>query len=96
MRYKQTFLDIAWALVLPALPGHVYVVVFGKFAKFSKQDNTAYPILVLLGSRHDAVLHFRAHRLQTSLVTNLPLVTKVYFPRVLLPFAAVIVARSTS
>jgi lipopolysaccharide transport system permease protein len=89
VRYKQTFLGVAWALLVPALTATVYVVVFGKFAKFPA-GNTAYPSLVVAGVIPMQYFSSSVTGSSLSLVTNLPLVTKVYFPRVLLPFAAVL------
>jgi lipopolysaccharide transport system permease protein len=89
VRYKQTFLGVAWALLVPALTATVYVVVFGKFAKFPA-GNTAYPSLVVAGVIPMQYFSSAVTGSSLSLVTNLPLVTKVYFPRVLLPFAAVL------
>jgi lipopolysaccharide transport system permease protein len=90
VRYKQTFLGIAWALLVPALTTTVYVVVFGKFAKFP-HGNTAYPVLTAAGVIPMQYFASAVTSSSTSLVSNLPLVTKVYFPRILLPLAAVIV-----
>jgi len=90
VRYKQTFLGITWALLVPAMTTAVYVVVFGKFAKFP-HGSTAYPSLTAAGVIPMQYFASALTSSSTSLVTNLPLVTKVYFPRVLLPLAAVIV-----
>ena len=48
VRYKQTFLGVAWAILVPAFTALVYVVVFGKFANFPAGD-TPYPSLVVAG-----------------------------------------------
>ena len=90
VRYKQTFLGVVWALLVPALTATVYVIVFGKFAKFPSGD-TAYPSLVVAGVIPMQYFASSVTASSMSLVSNLPLVTKVYFPRVLLPFAAVLV-----
>jgi len=90
VRYKQTFLGIAWALLVPLFSAAVYTVVFGKFANFPAGD-VPYPALVLSGV---LVMQYFTSSLtgsSGSLVANMPLVTKVYFPRVLLPLAAAIV-----
>jgi lipopolysaccharide transport system permease protein len=92
VRYKQTFLGVAWAILVPIFTAAVYVIVFGKFANFpAGEKNTAYPSLVLAGV---LPMQYFASALTISgmsLAANLPLVTKVYFPRTLLPLAAVIV-----
>jgi lipopolysaccharide transport system permease protein len=92
VRYKQTFLGVAWAILVPVFTAAVYVVIFGKFANFpAGEKNTAYPSLVLAGV---IPMQYFASSLTTSsmsLAANIQLVTKVYFPRALLPLGAVIV-----
>ena len=88
VRYKQTFLGVAWAVLVPALTTAVYVIVFGKFAKFP-HGNTPYPALAAAGVLPMQYFASALSSSSTSLVGNLPLVTKVYFPRILLPLAAV-------
>lgn len=90
VRYKQTFLGVAWAILVPAFTATVYVVVFGKFAKFPSGE-VAYPSLVVAGVIPMQYFASALSQSSMSLVANLPLVTKVYFPRVLLPLAAVVV-----
>ena len=55
VRYKQTFLGVAWAILVPAFTALVYVIVFGKFANFPA-GSTPYPSLVVAGVLPDAVL----------------------------------------
>jgi lipopolysaccharide transport system permease protein len=90
VRYKQTFLGVVWAVLVPAFTATVYVVIFGKFAKFPSGD-VAYPSLVIAGVIPMQYFASALSQSSMSLVANLPLVTKVYFPRVLLPIAAVLV-----
>ena len=90
VRYKQTFLGVAWAILVPLFTAAIYVIVFGRFAKFPS-GNIPYPQLVLSGLIPMQYFTSSLTGSSTSLVTNLPLVTKVYFPRVLLPLAAVFV-----
>jgi lipopolysaccharide transport system permease protein len=90
VRYKQTSLGVAWALLVPILSTVIYVVVFGKFANF---PSGAVPYATLTLSGLIVMQYFTSSLTGSSLslVTNLPLVTKIYFPRVLLPLAATIV-----
>ena len=90
VRYKQTFLGVAWALLVPAFTATVYIVVFGRFAKFPS-GNTPYPVLVVAGVVPMQYFASAVTNSSTSLMSNLALVTKVYFPRVLLPLGAVVV-----
>jgi homopolymeric O-antigen transport system permease protein len=90
VRYKQSFLGVAWALIVPVFTAVVYVVIFGKFAKFPNGE-IPYPILVFSGLLPMQLFTSGLTQASMSLVTNSNLVTKVYFPRVLLPLAGVLV-----
>jgi len=90
IRYKQTLLGIAWAVLVPAFTALVYVIVFGKFANFPA-GTTPYPSLVVAGVLPMQYFASALSLASMSLLANLPLVTKVYFPRTLLPLAGVTV-----
>jgi lipopolysaccharide transport system permease protein len=90
VRYKQTFLGIAWAILVPAFTALVYIVVFGKFANFP-DGGLHYAVLVVAGVLPMQYFVSSLMNSSMSLANNLQLVTKVYFPRVLLPLAAVVV-----
>jgi lipopolysaccharide transport system permease protein len=90
VRYKQTFLGIAWAILVPAFTALVYIVVFGKFADFP-DGGMHYAVLVVGGVLPMQYFVSSLTNSSMSLANNLQLVTKVYFPRVLLPLAAVVV-----
>jgi lipopolysaccharide transport system permease protein len=90
VRYKQTSIGVAWALLQPFLTMVVFTLIFGRFAGFPSQG-LPYPVFLF-----GALLPWTyfAQALQgssTSLVANVALVTKVYFPRTLLPLSAVTV-----
>jgi len=91
VRYKQTVIGVAWSVIRPFLTMVVFTVVFGKIAKLPS-DGVPYPILV-----YAAMLpwQFFANALQessNSLINNANLLTKVYFPRLVLPLSAVVVS----
>ena len=88
VRYKQTFLGIAWAVLVPAFTALIYVIVFGKFANFPA-GTTPYPSLVVAGVLPMQYFASALSLASMSLLANLPLVTKVYFPRTLLPLGGV-------
>jgi lipopolysaccharide transport system permease protein len=88
VRYKQTFLGIAWALLVPAFTALIYVIIFGKFANFPAGD-TPYPTLVIAGVLPMQYFASALTQSSMSLLANLQLVTKVYFPRTLLPLTGV-------
>lgn len=90
VRYKQTAIGIAWALIRPFLTMVVFTIVFGNLAKLPS-DGVPYPILVF-----SAMLpwQFFANSLSessSSLISNANLISKVYFPRLIVPISAVIV-----
>jgi lipopolysaccharide transport system permease protein len=90
VRYKQTFLGIAWAILVPLLTAIVYIVIFGKFANFPA-GGVKYQVLVMAGVLPMQYFASALTGSSMSLAANLNLVTKVYFPRTLLPLAAVLV-----
>ena len=90
VRYKQTFLGVAWAVLVPAFTALIYVIVFGKFANFPA-GSTPYPSLVVAGVLPMQYFTSALSLASMSLLSNLPLVTKVYFPRTLLPLGGVLV-----
>ena len=90
VRYKQTFLGVAWAILVPIFTAAIYIIVFGQFADFPA-GATPYPTLVLAGVLPMQYFASAVTGSSMSLSANLQLVTKVYFPRVLLPLAAVLV-----
>jgi lipopolysaccharide transport system permease protein len=90
VRYKQTFLGVTWALLVPIFSATIPIIVLGKFAKFPSGD-IQYPVLVFSGVLVNQYFTSAVTGASTSIVTNVNLVTKVYFPRVLLPLAGVLV-----
>jgi lipopolysaccharide transport system permease protein len=90
VRYKQTFLGVAWAILVPVFTGSVYVVIFGKFANFPS-GGTPYPSLVIAGVLPMQYFSSALTLSSMSLLSNLQLVTKVYFPRTLLPLSSVFI-----
>jgi lipopolysaccharide transport system permease protein len=91
VRYKQTAIGIAWALIRPFLTMVVFTVIFSGVAKLPS-DGVPYPILVFAGM---LPWQFFANALgdcSNSLVGSANLLSKVYFPRLLVPIASVIVS----
>jgi lipopolysaccharide transport system permease protein len=90
VRYKQSVIGAGWAIFQPAFTALVYTLVFGKFAKFPS-GNLPYPIFAFSGVLAWQYFSSALNVSSSSLVSNVPLVTKVYFPRLLLPLAGVLV-----
>lgn len=89
VRYKQTFIGGAWALLQPILTTAVYTVIFGRFAKFPA-DHLPYPIFAFASVLAWQYFASATTLASVSLVANVGLVTKVYFPRIIVPLAAVL------
>lgn len=90
VRYKQTFIGVAWALIRPLLTMVVFTVIFGKLAKLPSQGDAPYPILVFAGMLPWQFFSSALGSCSESLIANSNLLTKVYFPRLIVPAAAVI------
>jgi len=91
VRYKQTAIGIAWALIRPFLTMVVFTVVFGNLAKLPSQG-APYPILVFAGMLPWQFFSSALSECSNSLITNANLISKVYFPRLVVPASAVIVS----
>jgi lipopolysaccharide transport system permease protein len=91
VRYKQTVIGIAWALIRPFLTMIVFTVVFGNLAKLPSQG-VPYPILVFAGMLPWQFFASALSESSNSLISNANLISKVYFPRLIVPASAVIVS----
>jgi lipopolysaccharide transport system permease protein len=89
VRYKQTVVGIAWALVRPALSALVFTVVFGKLGKFPS-GGLPYPLLVLSGMLPWQLFSSSLSESGNSLISNSGLITKVYFPRLIIPGSSLV------
>ena len=91
VRYKQTVIGIAWALIRPFLTMIVFTVVFGNLAKLPS-EGAPYPILVFAAMLPWQFFSNALSESSNSLITNSNLISKVYFPRLIVPASAVIVS----
>jgi lipopolysaccharide transport system permease protein len=89
LRYKQTALGAAWAVLQPLLTMAVFSVVFGRLARLGS-DGLPYPVFALAALVPWTYFATALTQAGNSLVDQQQLLTKVYFPRLLLPLAAVI------
>ena len=90
VRYKQTSIGVGWAVLQPFLTMVVFTFVFGRFANFPSKG-VPYPIFTYSALLPWTYFASAVGQSSASLVSNKALVTKVYFPRVLLPLASVTV-----
>ena len=91
VRYKQTVIGIAWSVIRPLLTMAVFTIVFGSIAQLPS-GGAPYPVLVFAAMLPWQFFSTGLVESSASLVANANLITKVYFPRLALPVAALIVA----
>jgi lipopolysaccharide transport system permease protein len=89
VRYKQTALGIAWSILQPFLTMVVFTIFFGRLAKLPS-DGVPYPLFSLAALVPWTYFAAAASNGSASLVGNQHLLAKVYFPRILVPLAAVL------
>lgn len=91
VRYKQTAIGFAWALLKPLLTMLVFTLVFSKLAKLPS-NGVPYPILVFAGLLPWQFFSNAFSGAGDSLISNSSMISKVYFPRLVVPASAVIVS----
>lgn len=91
VRYKQTAIGIAWALIRPFLTMVVFTIVFGNIANLPS-EGVPYPILVFAAMLPWQFFANALSESSNSLLSNSNLISKVYFPRLIVPASAVIVS----
>ncbi len=92
VRYKQTAIGVAWALIRPFLTMVVFTVVFGNLAKLPSEGGAPYPILVFSAMLPWQFFANSLSECSSSLISNANLLSKVYFPRLVIPTSAVVVS----
>ena len=92
VRYKQTVIGVAWAVVRPFLTMVIFTFVFSRLAKLPSDGSTPYPILVFAGMLPWFLFSSILGEASNSIVANTGLVGKVYFPRIIIPLSAAAVA----
>jgi lipopolysaccharide transport system permease protein len=92
VRYKQTLLGVAWALIQPVVSMIVFSVIFGHLAGIKGVRGVPYPLFVFAGILPWTYFASSLSQGSLSVAGNASLVTKVYFPRLILPLAASVVA----
>lgn len=92
VRYKQTVIGLAWALMQPLLTMIVFTIIFGKIAKLPTDRAVPYALLVYAGLLPWQLFSTALTGASNSLISNANLISKVYFPRLIVPASAVVVA----
>lgn len=92
VRYKQTVIGLAWALIQPLATMLVFTVIFGKVAKLPAEGAAPYALMVYAGLLPWQLFATSLTGASGSLIGNSNLISKVYFPRLIVPTSAVVVA----
>lgn len=92
VRYKQTLIGVAWAVLRPFLTMVVFTIVFGKLAKLPSDGQVPYALLVLAGMLPWYLFSSALGGAADSMVGNANLIGKVYFPRMIIPAATIVTA----
>jgi lipopolysaccharide transport system permease protein len=87
IRYKQTALGAAWAVLQPLITMLIFTVIFGRFAKFPS-EGVPYAIFAYCGLLPWTYFAYAMTQTTNSVVTNASLVSKVFFPRLVIPLSA--------
>jgi lipopolysaccharide transport system permease protein len=88
--YKQSFIGAAWAVVQPLLLAAVFSLFFGLLAKIDTGTDVPYPVFAVLGMVTWLFFASTLNKVASSTVDSAPLISKVYFPRLVIPIAALL------
>jgi lipopolysaccharide transport system permease protein len=92
VRYKQTIMGIAWAILRPFLTMVVFTVVFGRLAKLPSEGHAPYALMVFAAMLPWNLFSSSLSEASNSLIGNASLISKVYFPRLIIPTATLVTA----
>jgi len=88
VRYKQTVIGVAWALIRPFLTMIIFTIVFGKIARLPSDGTVPYAVMVFAGMLPWTFFATALADASNSLLRDANLITKAYFPRLVIPVAA--------
>ncbi len=92
IRYKQTVIGVAWAVIRPLLATVIFSVLMGRVAKLPSDGGAPYPLMVFAGMLPWTFFATAFSDASNSLIGNTNLVSKVYFPRLIVPTATIVAA----
>jgi len=92
VRYKQTVIGAAWSIIRPLLTMIIFTVIFGRVAKLPTEGTAPYAIMVYAAMLPWQFFSNALSDASTSLVGNANLITKIYFPRIIIPATSIIVS----
>jgi homopolymeric O-antigen transport system permease protein len=91
-RYKQTLIGVVWALIRPFRTMLVFTIIFSRIAKLSADGGAPYALMVFAGILPWTLFASGLSEASNSLINHANLISKVYFPRLIVPAATVVVA----
>ena len=92
VKYKQTVVGVLWAVIRPFLTMIIFTVIFSRVAKLPSTGAAPYALMVLAGMLPWTLFSTALGEASNSLISNSNLISKVYFPRLIIPSASVITA----
>jgi len=92
VRYKQTIIGILWAILRPLLTMIVFTIIFGRIARLPSDGNAPYALMVFAAMLPWSLFSNALSESSSSLIGNTNLISKVYFPRIIIPMAALVTA----
>jgi lipopolysaccharide transport system permease protein len=89
LRYRQTALGVAWAILQPLATMTIFTIFFGRLGKIPS-DGIPYPLFALCGLLPWQLFAYALSESSNSLIANQNLITKIYFPRLVIPLSSVL------
>ncbi len=92
VQYKQSVIGVAWAVMRPLLTMVIFTILFGRIANLPSEGAAPYPVMVMTGMLAWFLVSTILSKASDSLVSNSNLISKIYFPRIVVPVASSVVA----
>lgn len=90
VRYRQTIIGILWAVIRPLLTMIIFTIIFGRIAKLPSDGNAPYALMVFAAMLPWALFSNSLSESSNSLIGNANLISKIYFPRLIVPIATMV------
>jgi lipopolysaccharide transport system permease protein len=92
VRYKQTVIGVIWAVLRPVLTMLIFTIIFARLAKLPSEGSAPYSLMVLAGMLPWTFFSTALSDASNSLIGSASLISKIYFPRLIIPTATIVVA----
>jgi lipopolysaccharide transport system permease protein len=92
VRYKQTIIGVIWAVLRPVLTMLIFTIIFARLAKLPSEGSAPYSLMVLAGMLPWTFFSTALSDASNSLIGSASLISKIYFPRLIIPTATIVVA----